>query len=310
MAINVGTLSAFVKEDTREPLSKALYSELGKMQTECNVYPGIKSSVKLPLIDDTVIFQTGTGCNAINPSGDTVISQKQLSPGKVEVDKDWCPETLEPYFTQAWLKEGAMYKDESSLPQWLLQYFLKILKDKLITRDWFATTANDKYTGLGTNIDTTGGYVTATAQASVTSSNIIGIFDDIASKIPGRVRSKTDLRLYIGEEDYQLACTAYKNANLFNYGTWDAAVKDGEFIAPGTNFKVTRDPGLSAAQNGQHKMYLISSSNIWMGMDGTNDDEVVDLWYEKKDAKIYARCKFRRTFDVAYVTEVVRYANY
>ncbi len=135
------------------------------MQKSANIYQGIKSSVKLPQIDDTVWLAIGGTCNTVSPSGDTVITQKQLTPGKVMVEKSWCPADLEPYFTQAWLKQGALYNDASALPVFTKNFFMQILKDKLIVRDWYATTAADRYTGLGTNIELTGGYNTVTPQA-------------------------------------------------------------------------------------------------------------------------------------------------
>jgi hypothetical protein len=113
----------------------------------------------------------------------------------------------------------------------------------------------------------------------------------------------------MGVEDYTLAVTAYKNINYFNNGDFNAAANTNEFTAPGTNFKITLEEGLSASENGSHRMYLISDSNIWMAVDGTGEEEKMDIFEDKLTKKVYSRCEFKRTFDVLRTAEVVRYSN-
>ena len=311
MALSFSGLSAYVKEDSRAPLFAALYNKAGALQREANIYTGIKSSVKLPYISDTVIFQTGGTCTAINASGDTTISQKQITVGHVIVDKDYCPIALEPYFTQEWLKEGALYTSEADLPAFISDMMTKMVSENVRIYDWFGTTAGNKYDGIGTKIESAGSYQTVTAQASVTTSNIIGIIDSMYQTVPGRIQmADNKLRLFMGLEDYRIAVTAYKNANYFNNGDVQSAANNFEFIAPGTNVVVTADPGLNATYNGTHKMYLLDPKNIWLGVDGSGDDEVVDMWYEKKDRKIYATTAFKRGWQVINSNEVVRYSNF
>jgi hypothetical protein len=311
MALSFSGLSAYVKEDSRAPLFAALYNKAGALQREANIYTGIKSSVKLPYISDTVIFQTGGTCTAINASGDTTISQKQITVGHVIVDKDYCPIALEPYFTQEWLKEGALYTSEADLPAFISDMMTKMVSENVRIYDWFGTTAGNKYDGIGTKIESAGSYQTVTAQSSVTTSNVIGIIDAMYQAVPGRIQmAGNKLRLFMGMEDYRIAVTAYKNANYFNNGDFQSAANNFEFIAPGTNVVVTADPGLNATYNGTHKMYLLDPKNIWLGVDGSGDDEVVDMWYEKKDRKIYATTAFKRGWQVINSNEVVRYSNF
>lgn len=311
MALSFSGLSSYVKEDTRAPLFAALYTQAGALQREANIYTGIKSSAKLPYISDNVIFQTGGTCTAINASGDTTISQKEISVGHIIVDKDYCPIALEPYFTQEWLKEGALYTSDADLPRFISDMMMKMVKENVIVRDWFGTTAGNKYNGIATDIETTGSYQTVTAQASVTTSNVIGIIDSMYAAVPGRIQmAGNKLRLFMGLEDYRLAVTAYKNANYFNNGDFQNAANNFEFVAPGTNVVVTAEPGLSSAYNGTHKMYLLDPKNVWLGVDGSGDDETVDMWYEKKDRKIYATCAFKRGWKCINTAEVVRYSNF
>lgn len=311
MALSFSGLSNYSKEDTRAPLFAALYTKAGALQSECNIYTGIKSSVKLPFISDNVIFQTGGSCTAINASGDTTLSQKTITVGHVAVDKDYCPIALEPYFTQEWLKEGALYTSDADLPRFISDLMLKNIKDTIVIRDWFGTTAAHRYAGLGTTIESNGGYVTTSPTADVTVSNIISIIDAMYQAVPGRVQmTGNKLRLFMGIENYRLAVTAYKNANYFNNGDFQAAAGNWEFIAPGTNVYVTADPGLANAFNGTDKMYLLDPKNVWLGVDGSGDDEAIDMWYEKKDRKIYATAAFKRGFQVINNGEIVRYSNF
>lgn len=311
MGFDLSGLSAFTIEDTRDPLVKAQFN-FGPLQSEANVIPGVKSGIKIPNLTSTVIFQANTGCSP-NYSGTSTITQKSFTMGDVSVEMSWCVKDLEAKFTQAWLKQGSNYTD-ADLPSFITNHVLDSIKDNLAKRDWFATTAADHYTGLGTNIETTGGYTTVTAQASVTTSNVISIIDSIYQALPARVlaqgnQGEKKIRLYMGWEDYRIAITAYKNANYFNNGDFNAASRSNEFYAPGTNLLVTADAGLNSEFNGTHRMYAIASDNIYLAVDGTSDDEVMDIWYDKTDNKVYSRCAFKRTLDVMFTDEVVRYAN-
>lgn len=311
MALSFSGLSNYSKEDSRAPLFAALYNKAGALQREANIYTGIKSSVKLPYISDSVIFQTGGSCTAINASGDTTISQKTITVGHIAVDKDYCPIALEPYFTQEWLKEGALYTSEADLPAFISDMMIRMVSEEIRVRDWFGTTAGNKYNGIATVIETTGGYQTVTPQASITTTNIIGIIDSMYQAVPGRIQmAGNKLRLFMGMEDYRIAVTAYKNANYFNNGDFQSAANNFEFIAPGTNVVVTAEAGLNTAYNGKNRMYLLDPKNIWLGVDGSGDDETVDMWYEKKDRKIYATAAFKRGWQCINTSEVVRYSDF
>lgn len=302
---DLATLSAFTKEDTRKPLFEAMYKEVGAMARECNIYAGIKSSVKLPTISQSLVLQTGGTC-AVNASGDTTIAQKTLTVNHVKVDLEWCPSDLKPYFTQAWLKQGAM---ETELPTFLTEFFLQKLKEEIILRDAYGTVAANKYVGWASAVETAGGYNSITPQASVTTSNFISIVDDFFQNQVDEI-SAVPKRLFVGMEDYRIGVTAYKNANYFNNGDFNAASQGMEFMAPGTNFMITADPGLSAARNGKHRMYLLDPKNIWLGVDGTGDDEMIDLWFDQNTRKIKARVEFSRGYQVMFASEVVRYSNF
>lgn len=311
MAIDVGGLVNWVKEDTREPIIKYLYKEASVISRVANKLPGIKSSTKIPLLDDTIWLADGsTGCATISPSGDTVLTQFSLTPGKIKVEKSWCVDDLEPKFTSAWLKEGSNY-NESDLPRFLSDITLKKLVDKFNSRDWFATTAADRYTGLGTNMELAGGFAyNVTATALVTSSNAISIVDEFYANIPARLAQATDKTLFVGYEVYRLIITAYKNINYFTNMDFNAAAKSLECMAPGTDFTIKADMGLNRAENGKDRMYLMPESNIWMAFDGTGDDSTLDIFQDKLTEKIYARMKCKRTFQVARTADVMRYSNF
>lgn len=311
MALDVSGLTNWVKEDTREPIIKYLYKEASVISRIANKLPGVKSSVKIPLLDDTIWLADGTtGCATISPSGDTVLTQFSLTPGKIKVEKSWCVDDLEPKFTSAWLKEGSNYT-ESDLPKFLSDITLKKLVDKFASRDWFATTAADRYTGLATNMESAGGFAyNVTATAAVTKTNVISIIDEFYANIPARLAQATDKTLFVGYEVYRLACQAYKDTNAFTNLDFNAAATALEFTAPCTDFKIKAEMGLNRAENGKDRMYLMPESNIWMAFDGTGDDSTLDIFQDKLTEKIYARMKCKRTFQVARTSDVLRYSNY
>lgn len=313
MSLDVSALANFVKDDTRAPLFKMQFG-FGKLQSECQKLTGIKSGDRLPLGDGEIYFQAGGGCQAINPSGTTVITQREFTMSKVLIEDGWCVADLEPKFTQAWLKEGSNYT-ESDLPKWITDWVLIKSQARLAVRDWFAVSTNvgDRYNGIGTRIDASGSFIAATATADVTVSNIIGIVDNMWSLFPAEDKwgGTEKIRLFMGDENFDLAVRAYRDDDSFNYAPdLKAALDNGEFLAPGTRIWITRDPGLSTTHNGRDKMYAAQMSNIYLAVDGTGDEEFLDVWYEKKDDKVYARGKFKRDWQALYYTKIVRYCNF
>lgn len=312
MALDVSGLSNFTKEDTREPIVAAMLTGTSEIAKIAEVHVGVKSAIKIPLLDDTVWFADGsTKCATVSPSGDTTITQFTLTPGEIKIEKDYCVGDLEPKFTQAYLKPGANYT-EADLPKWIVDITMAKIQEKFLKRDWYAITAADRYTGLATYIETAAGSYAynVTATAVPTTSNIISIVQEFYQNIPAQLASKPDKVLWMGYENYRLLATALVNINWFNNGDATTAAKNLEFMFPGTDFLIKVDHGLNREQNAKNRMYLICKSNIHMVIDGQGDDSTMDIWFEKKEEKIYARMRCKRGFGVARKSEVMRYSDF
>lgn len=310
MALDVSGLSDFTKEDTREPIIAAMLTGTSNIAKVAEVHVGVKSAIKIPLGSDTVWFADGsTACATVSPSGDTVVTQFTLTPGEIKVEKDYCVGEFEPKFTQAWLKPGSNYT-EADLPKWITDLTMAMVQEKLIKRDWFATTAADRYTGLGTYIEAAAGsYAYSFDGAALAQSNIVAKITTFYQNIPAALASKTDKTLWMGYEAYRYLVSALTALNLFQVSETTSIAKALEFIYPGTDFKIKVDFGLNTSENAKNKMFLICDSNIHMTVDGTGDDSTMDVWYEKKEEKIYARMRFKRSFGIARKSEVMHYTD-
>jgi hypothetical protein len=314
MGFDVSALSNYTKENEALLVTSSVLGAktAALIKSAGNVMVGVKSAEKINIMDTDAIFQDGAACG-FNASGATTFTQRTVTPGKIKVNEALCPKDLEAKYLQKALPTGSSY---DSIP-FEVEYSdkkAKTIASQLETASWQGDTASgnvnlNKFDGFVKLIGAASGVVAANAStyisgaplSSITSANVIAIFDGVYQAIPAKVVAADDMTIFCGQDLFRTYTIALKNANSFSY-TVDAKA-DGEFILPGTTIKVIAVAGL----NGTNKIYAMRLSNMFLGTDLLNEEEKFEIFYAKEADQVRFVSQFKFGVNIAFPDETVKF---
>jgi hypothetical protein len=316
MALNFSGLSAYTQENIRPLLTSAVFNAKTQELVKSGgiIIPGVKSSVKIPLMDTDAVFQTDS-CG-FDASGTTTFSQRQISVGRIKLQEKICPKDLEAYFTQLALAAGSNYSDFGNAEfqeAYLAKKNARIaaqVETALWQGDTTSGTANlNKFDGFmklidaGSPVDANTSAFNGTAGAitTVNASNVVGATEGIFKALPTAVLGKGDAKIFVGDDWYRLLILAYRALNLFSYNPQDAAAKT--FILPGTSVEVTAVNGL----NGTGDAYGMALSNMAIGVDLEDDANNYQMIYNPYEHDVRFTAAFKIGCNVAFTNECVKF---
>lgn len=317
MALSLGTLSAYTKQNIKPLLSSAVFGAKTQEIIKAGgiVIPQVKSAVQIPLMDTDAVFQTDS-CS-FDPSGTTTFTQRTITVGKIKVEEKICPKDMEAYFLQEALKAGSTYEDfgNSDFQAAFLAKKNARISAQLETAIWQGDTGNgnanlNKFDGLMKLIDAgspvdgnVAAYTGTGVLSSITASNVIAATEAMYKALPVAVQAKGDCKVFVGEDWYRLLIMAYRAANLFSYNPQDANAKS--FIIPATNLEIQAVNGL----NGTGDAYAMSVSNMAMAVDLVAEEENYDMWYSRDNNDVRFRVAFKMGVNVAFTNECVKFKS-
>lgn len=314
MAYSVGTLVDYVKQDADALFSGALFDAKTQsiIQSTGNIMVDVKSAETVNVMDTDANFQTDSDCS-FNASGTTTFTQRTLTVGKIKVQEALCPKAMEASYLQAKLKPGSTYTEAAFAEEYSKRKVGKIA-EQLETAIWQGDTASDseninKFDGFQKLIAAAAGVVDANVVAyggviaTITAANVLTVVKAMKNAIPARVKGKEDVRIWCGWDVFDMIVDAHVTTNLFNYGSQN--IGDGEFIIPGTKYKVTAVHGL----DGTGDLYTIRDSNLFFGTDLMNEDDKVEMWYSQDDRNIKFHVGFKAGVQFAFPTEIVKFLS-
>lgn len=320
MALDLSSLVAYVEENTNGILSTAILSP--KFTNYVTSWENVKSSIKLPNFESTVPFQSGASCNTVTTSGTTTFTQTTLASNPIEFAESICMNDLEVYFTQKYLPGGAKPETATILNDIIKR---KMAKVALQTEQLFFqgkttytnSTVLKQYNGLISLVDTAGTAVAATS-STFNTTNAVNIINEIAfQKIPTAIMDQSPI-IAIGWDNFRVWLQALANANAFNYFVNANDLAKGEATVPGTNVKIVAFAGLNADTNVdtgvlptavKNRVLVFSKPNVNYAVDLSSDSTSTDVWFEKKERKIYIYGRFRAGVVARNYTEMVQYTN-
>ena len=239
-------LAAYTDENRADIVTKSILG--ARTMGLIDVRAGIKSAMKVPILDVTAPFQAG-GCGAFNTSGTTTLTQTTISPVSLKLNMSFCPNELEAYFTQKYLKAGSLYSGTYDSQDGIDNAFFTAITDRIqayINKQveamlWLgntATTADPNLklmNGFIKTIDTAATAIAATPQASITAALVQDIFEEIIFvKIPNAILNDNPA-VFCSQEDFRLLILALAKKNLFHYSPTTAEYSGLEFMYPGSN---------------------------------------------------------------------------
>ena len=315
MAFSVSTLADYTKENEALLVtSSVLGAKTAQLiKSSGNVMVGVKSSETINIMDTDAFFQAGGTCG-FNASGTTSFTQRPVVVGKIKVNEALCPKSLESKYLQKALPTGSIY-DSVPFEQEYSDKKAKVIAAQLETAIWQGDlgSANgnlNKFKGfIRQSLEASASIIAANASAyisggpvaSITSANVIAVFDAVYLAIPAKVVAADDMTIFCGQDLFRTYTVALKNANAFSYALDVKA--DSEFILPGTTIKVVAVAGL----NGTNKIYACRLSNMFLGTDLLNEEERFEIFYAKEADEVRFVSEFKMGVNFAFPDEWVEF---
>ena len=315
MAFSVGTLADYTKENEALLVTNSVLGAktASLIKSSGNVMVGVKSSETINIMSTDAFFQAGGSCG-FNASGTTSFTQRPVVVGKIKVNEALCPKTLEAKYLQKALPTGSIY-DTIPFEQEYADKKAKTIASQLETAIWQGSLLSadgnlNKFKGfIRHSLEASASIIAANASAyisggpvaSITSANVIDVFDAVYLAIPAKVVAADDMTIFCGQDLFRTYTIALKNSKVFNYQIDVKA--DSEFILPGTSIKVIAVSGL----NGTNKIYASRLSNMFLGTDLLNEEERFEIFMAKEADEIRYVCEFKFGVNLAFPDEWVEF---
>lgn len=311
MAFNVTALAAYTDPNAELLVTRSFFEP--KTASRMQVLTGVKSSIQVPELNDTLIWQDGSSCG-FDASGDTTLSARVLTVGRIKVNKQWCINDLETKYTQLLLKPGSNYDAlPGGIDQAFVETVLGTMKEDVETAIWQGDTTSwdsqlKQFDGLVKIINAASGTIQANATpyiaapvTAITAANVVSVMQAIYSAIPIEILDKGDLNVSVGTHIFRMYQMALINANLFHFIPTENAL--GQMKIHGTNVTVISTPGL----NGINAIYAMRDANMFLGVDMENEEEEFKFWYSEDFDQVRFKARFKYGVQISQPQEIVKF---
>jgi len=308
MSFNVASLTNYVNEQSTDLISRLYFEKTSS--DYFTLQSGVKKTDALHLLAVTAFPQDGSGCSP-TASGDVVFSNRDITVGQITYFSGFCMKDLIPKYTQILLRAGNAETEDMAFEAEVADSIIKTIMEHNETADWQGDTASgnvyiNRYDGLIKIIDAAttavaGNTSAATSITSGASGNVDTLVNNICNARPAKVKSAANQVLFVGQDTFDKFVDTLNAKNLYHVDATSWA--NYSVSIPGKNVTLVGVVGL----DGTDRMFLGTQENFFLGFDLQNDEEEFDMWYEKKDDKVYYRVKFKRGLQVAYPNEIVEF---
>jgi len=298
MSFSLASLTAYVDQERLPLITKAVFSARSAALFTKQV--GIKSVAALNLMDTDAAIASGADCGWTS-SGTTTFSQRNITVGRMKVQEELCPRALEQYWMQSQLTAGSNYEGVPFEQAFAEQKVARIA-EALETAIW---QGNAFFSGINQILNAASGSVVSgntAAVSSITTSNVISIFDTIYNRIPQAILTKNDLVMFCGWDTFRTLVGGLKSSSAVLYNQVDlAGMAAGEMVYPGTNIKVIAVPGLLTT----NRIVCTYLGNLFVGVDLLSDEDNISVWHSKDNDSIRVQASFRLGVQTAYPDLIV-----
>ena len=308
MSFDVSTLTDYVNEQSTDLISRLYFEKTSS--DYFTLQAGVKKTDALHLLSVTAFPQDGSGCSP-TASGDVDFSDRDITVGQITYFSGFCMKDLIPKYTQILLRAGNAETEDMTFEAEVADNIIKTIMEHNEVADWQGdtTSANvyiNRYDGLIKIIDAAttaidGNTTAATTITAGASGNVDTLITNVVNARPAKVKSAPNQVLFVGQDTFDKYVDTLNAKNLFHVDATDWA--NYTLRIPGKNVTLVGVVGL----DGTNRMFLGTQENFFLGFDLQNDEEEFDMWYEKKDDKVYYRVKFKRGLQVAYPNEIVEF---
>ena len=264
-------LKTYLETNGVEVLTKALFnSESAKY---FQVQTGVTAEQPIIRLDSTITLADASNCGFTATGSDT-FTNRLLSPKFLKVNKEFCPKTLLKTWAHSDVKMNAL-NQEMPFEELLISNNINELakvNERLI---W----EGDTTSGSG-NMLLMDGIITIakkdenTVKQSKGSDDLWARVEKIWLALPAEIADKTTIFMSIA--NYKQLIVDLMNKNMYHvFETYDGVY---EMTLPGANVKVKGVSGIT-----QDVILATPEDNLYLGVDGESDSEVVDFYFDKSD---------------------------
>ena len=276
-------LKTYLETNGVEVLTKALFnSESAKY---FNIQTGVTAEQPIIRLDSTITLADASTCG-FEATGSDTFTNRLLSPKFLKVNKEFCPKTLLKTWAHSEVKMNALGQEmpfEELLISNNINELAKV-NERLI---W----EGDTTSGSG-NMLLMDGIITIakkdenTVKQSKGSDTIWQRVQKLWLALPAEIADKTTIFMSIA--NYKQLIVELMNANMFH--VFEEYQGTYEMTMPGANVKIKGVSGITS-----DTIVATPEDNLYLGVDGESDDEVVDLYFDKSSRNFkfvveYAYC--------------------
>ena len=264
-------LKTYLETNGVEVLTKALFnSESAKY---FNIQTGCTAEQPIIRLDSTITLADASNCGFTATGSDT-FTNRLLSPKFLKVNKEFCPKTLLKTWAHSDVKMNAL-NQEMPFEELLISNNINELakvNERLI---W----EGDTTSGSG-NMLLMDGIITIakkdenTVKQSKGTDTIWQRVQKLWLALDPAVADKTTIFMSIA--NYKQLIVELMNANMFH--VFEEYQGTYEMTMPGANVKIKGVSGIT-----QDVILATPEDNLYLGVDGENDSETVDFYFDKSD---------------------------
>ena len=281
---DLGGLTSYVDQLNSDIISEAVLSPV--TMDYVNVQVGIKGTMNVNLLSETLSVQTGTTCGWDN-AGTVEFTTAPITVQALKVNQSLCLQELNTLWLGQFLNSGS-YNETVPFEQAIIDLQTRQIKRYNEDLLWNATSGSSTFSGFKQLFANTAGVVKLTGQTalcSVTGSSAVEKANDVLAQVDNLINamdrniySREDIVIFMSEQQFKCYLTAVRNVNNFYI---DSSVnKLGSvhtIFHPQTNYRVVGVPGL----NGSNLIVLGPQQYFLVGTDLTSDEDSFRAWWSQ-----------------------------
>ena len=321
MALDISTLVDYVIENQDQLITRSLFSGRTAeiIAKEGTVMTGVKFAEKINILATDAIFQNGAGCTRVS-SGNTSLTQRQVTVGEIAIVEDVCVKTLNKKYLSKKLTQGSygidipFEKEYTDLKSGTIAEQLEIAiwqgdtvsgNANLNRFDGYIKLIDAAATAVNANLAIYNGTGPIVVATGIVDANVKAIVKSMWLSLPARDQGKSDVRVFCGWDVFQKFVASYTDQNLFNFAPAGTEVKaeNGEVIIPGTFYKLTAVHGL----DGTNRLFGIRTSNMFEAVDMENEYEKWVLLPDQFKNYLRFDAEFKFGVNVAFPDEITSF---
>jgi hypothetical protein len=281
---DLGGLSTYVDQLNADIISEAVLSPV--TMDYVNVQVGIKGTMNVNLLSETLSVQTGTTCGW-NNAGTVEFTTSPITVQSLKVNQSLCLQELNTLWLGQYLNAGS-YNETAPFEQAIIDLQTKQIKRFNEDLLWNASSGTSTFSGFKELFANTDGVVKLTGQTalcSVTGSsavekanNVLAQVDNLINSMDRNIYSREDIIIFMSEQQFKCYQVSVRNVNNFYI---DSSVNKlgatNSMLHPQTQYRVVGVPGL----NGSNLIVLGSQQYFLVGTDLVSDEDSYRAWWSQ-----------------------------